>query len=272
MSEIKGKLIAQKILDKVRERVQGLENKPSLAVLMVGNNQASAKYVSKKAQAAEYIGIKFFLNRYPENMRTGELIKEIERTQLSYDAVIVQLPLPRHIETQKVLDAIDPDKDSDCLSSTAIGRVMRGDTYIIPPTAAAVMEILAASRISLKGKHVVVVGQGDLVGKAIAAMMLNEPVTLTVCGIETKKLGNFTKTADILISGTGQANLIKAAMVKKGTVVIDAGISFVKGKIAGDVDYARVIKKAKLVTPTPGGVGPVTVAKLFENVLALAEK
>jgi methylenetetrahydrofolate dehydrogenase (NADP+) / methenyltetrahydrofolate cyclohydrolase len=270
MAEIDGKSIAQKILDSTKARVAKLRRKPTLAVVMVGDNAASKKYVEKKAKAAEQVGIEFTLQEFPANVTADTLNEEIVRLQLRNDTVMVQLPLPKHIDSQEVLDAIDPDKDPDCLSSAAIGRVVRGHVKIIPPTAGAVMEIL--SDVELDGTHVVVVGQGELVGKAVAAVMVNHPVTMTVCGLGTRKLADHTKKADILISGTGQAGLITADMVKKGAIVIDAGTSFVDGELRGDVDFDGVSKKASLITPVPGGIGPITVAKLLENVVTLAEK
>jgi methylenetetrahydrofolate dehydrogenase (NADP+)/methenyltetrahydrofolate cyclohydrolase len=272
MPEIEGKLIAHRILDDLRERVALLRRKPILSVLMAGDDPASAKYVAKKSQASEYVGIDFFLHRFPANVTTEQLTEEVIRQQLRSDAIIVQLPLPEHINSQEVLDDIDPDKDADCLSSAALGRVARGHIRIMPPTAAAVLEILSYHRVDLDGKNVVVVGQGELVGKPMAAVLLNYPVTLTVCGLGTKKLSDHTKKADIILTGTGQPRLITADMVKKGAIVIDAGVSFEDGKAVGDVDFEKVLKKARLVTPTPGGLGPITVAKLLENVVRLAEK
>jgi methylenetetrahydrofolate dehydrogenase (NADP+) / methenyltetrahydrofolate cyclohydrolase len=270
MAEIEGKLIAQKILDSVKARVEKLRRKPTLDVIMVGDDPASAKYIDKKSKAAQDVGIEFTLHKFPANVSTDQLTQEIVRLQLRSDAVMVQLPLPKQVDTQEVLDAIDPDKDPDCLSSAAIGRVARGNLRVTPPTAGAVMRIL--DDIELEGTHVVVVGQGELVGKAVAAVMVNHPVTLTVCGLGTRKLADHTKKADILISGTGQAKLITADMVKKGAIVIDAGTSFVDGVLSGDVDFDKVAKKASLITPVPGGIGPITVAKLLENVVILAEK
>jgi methylenetetrahydrofolate dehydrogenase (NADP+) / methenyltetrahydrofolate cyclohydrolase len=272
MSEIEGKIIAHKILDELKIRVEKLRRKPMLSVVTVGNDQATSKYVSKKAKAAEYVGIDFYVHKFPENVSTDQLTEEIIRLQLRSDAVIVQLPLPKHVDMYDVLDVIDPDKDPDCLSSAALGRVTRGHARILPPTASAVMEIFTYHRIDLHGKHVVIVGQGELVGKPIASAFLNQPVTMTVCGLGTPKLSDVTKKADILITGTGHAKLITADMIKKGTIVIDCGVSFVDGKIVGDVDFEKVSKKARLVTPTPGGVGPITVAKLLANVVRLAEK
>jgi methylenetetrahydrofolate dehydrogenase (NADP+) / methenyltetrahydrofolate cyclohydrolase len=272
MAEIQGKIIAQKILDNLKGRVEKLRRKPALAVILVGDDPVSASYIARKEKAAAYIGVDFNLHKFPANISTDQLVQEIIRTQLRCDAIMVQLPLPKNIDTQEVLDAIDPDKDPDCLSSHSLGKVGRGTTTIVSPTASSVLHILKEHDIVLDGQHFVVVGQGELVGKPLANVLLNYPITLTVCGLGTKKLSDFTKKADILVTGVGQANLINAAMVKKDVVVIDCGISFAQGKIVGDVDFAAVAKKAKLITPVPGGVGPITVAKLFENVIILAEK
>lgn len=272
MAEIDGKQIAHRILDRAKRKVERLHVRPTLAVVMVGNNAASAKYVEKKSQAAEYVGIDFYLHRFPDTVTNQQLADEVELLQMRNDAVIIQLPLPKNIDARSVLDKIALHKDADCLSSAAIGSTVRGGALVQAPTAGAIIEILNTIKINLKGKHVVIVGQGELIGKPAAAMFLNEAVTLTVCGLGTKKLSDFTKLADILITGVGKANLIKGDMVKKGVVVIDAGTSFVKGKIHGDVDYASVAKKARFVTPTPGGVGPITVAMLLENVVNLASR
>ena len=271
MAEIDGKSISHKILDRLRSQAQRLQVKPRLVVMMVGTNPATVKYVERKGQACKYVGIDFYLHKFPNDVPTGQLVAEIERAQMSADAVIVQLPLPKSLDQGAVLDAIKVNKDADCLSSTAIGRVLRGSAKILPPTVAAVMEILNMKRVNLKGKSVVVVGQGELVGKPLAALFANQPVTLTVCGEGTKDLASHTKKADVLISGTGVPHLIRANMVKKGTVVIDAGVKVVKGKVVGDVDWKKIVNKAKLVTPTPGGLGPITVAKLLENVITLAQ-
>lgn len=271
MAEINGKLIRQKILDRVKTNIDKLGRRPVLAVVLVGNNSVSAKYVAKKQMAADFVGVEFDLHRFPNQITAKQLIEEVKRIQLKADAVIVQLPLPAQIDQQQVLDAIDLKKDVDCLSSLAIGSVVRGSNLVLPPTAGAVMEILDEKKINLKGKHVVVVGQGELVGKPLAAMLINQPVTLTVCGIHTKNLSDMTLQADVLITGTGQAGLIKASMVKKGAVVIDCGTSLQQGKLVGDVDFKNASKKAMLITPVPGGVGPITVAKLLENVLILAK-
>ena len=272
MSEIDGKQIAQRILDRAKRKVERMHVRPTLAVIMVGDNPASAKYVEKKAQAAEYVGIDFFVHRFPETVNPEQIAEQIHVLQMRNDAVILQLPLPKGFDSKPLLDKIPFHKDADCLSSAGIGSMMRNIGLVMAPTAGAIVEILNSKKVSLKGKHVVVVGQGELVGKPAVAMLMNEAVTLTVCGLGTKKLSDFTKLADILITGVGKAGLITGQMIKKGAIVIDAGTSFVKGKIAGDIDFKTVSKKAKYVTPTPGGVGPITVALLLENVVNLADK
>jgi methylenetetrahydrofolate dehydrogenase (NADP+) / methenyltetrahydrofolate cyclohydrolase len=272
MTEIDGKLIAQKILDKAKRRVEMMHVKPTLAVIMAGDNKASAKYVARKAQAAKYVGVDLYIHRFPNSASTQQLMDEVKRIQMRCDAVIVQLPLPKGVETQKVLDAVNAGKDADCLSATGLGHVARGNAKILPPTVGAMIEILNSKKFNLKGKHVVVVGQGELVGKPVVAYMMNQEVTLTVCGLGTKDLAAEVKKADVLISGTGKPGLIKSGMLKKNCFVIDAGTGFVKGKITGDVDPKAAARQAKFFTPTPGGVGPITVAKLLENVLTLAER
>jgi methylenetetrahydrofolate dehydrogenase (NADP+)/methenyltetrahydrofolate cyclohydrolase len=270
MAEIDGKVIAQRILDRARDRAVRLRVKPVLSVVLVGNNKASELYVHRKAQAAEYVGVTCYIHRVPDTITTPELVEQVRNLQVRSDALIVQLPLPKHIDHREVMDAVNVNKDADCLSATAIGRVMRGRAKILPPTASAIIQILKEKKVVLKGKHVVVVGQGDLVGKPVASLFMNEPVTLTVCSLGTKNLSQLTRTADVLIAGTGKPKLIKAGMIKKGAVVIDAGSGLYKGKITGDVDPAAY-KAAKYVTPVPGGVGPVTVAQLLMNTVLLAE-
>jgi methylenetetrahydrofolate dehydrogenase (NADP+) / methenyltetrahydrofolate cyclohydrolase len=271
MAEIDGKQIAQRILDQARDKARRLRIKPTLAVIMVGDNTASAKYVERKSKAAEYVGVICKVFSLPDNISTQDLISQILALQYKTDALIVQLPLPKHIDTRAVLDSVSIKKDADCLSSLAAGQNLQGRAAVLPPTAAAIMEILRAKKITLKGKHVVVVGQGELVGKPVVSMFMSEPVTLTVCGLGTKNLSQFTRLADILISGTGKPGLIKRGMVKKTAVVIDAGSGLVKGKITGDVDPA-IYKSVRYYTPVPGGLGPVTVAKLLYNVNILAEQ
>lgn len=268
MQLVDGKRIAQNILESTKQRVLGRKIKPTLAVVLVGNNPASLTYVQRKHQAADYVGIKFILNKFPETISTDGLIKQINAIQKKLiTGIIVQLPLPKHIDQQKVLLSIKPELDVDCLSEVSLGRLARGSAGLMPPTVSAIFEILKQYKVSLKNKIVAVVGQGELVGKPLVSVLMQYPITLIVCGLGTKNLSEYTSQADIVISGVGKADLITAKHIKKGAVLIDAGASLKNKKIVGDVKLEDVKKKAKLVTATPGGVGPITVAKLLENVV-----
>ncbi|HTL39452.1 MAG TPA: bifunctional 5,10-methylenetetrahydrofolate dehydrogenase/5,10-methenyltetrahydrofolate cyclohydrolase [Methylomirabilota bacterium] len=265
---VDGNTIASHLLNKLKAQIQTARLRPHLAVVLVGNDPASATYVRKKQEAAQSIGIKFSLYKYPPTIKAEELVTEIQRIQEQHlSGIIVQLPLPKEINKQKVLNVLDPEIDVDYLSWESLGKLVIGENPLVPPTPGAILEILDYHKINIKGKHVVLVGQGDLIGKPLSNLLIQMPVTLTVCGRETKNLAEFTKQADILITGVGKANLIRANMVKKGVVVVDAGVSFKGKKMFGDVDFEEVSRVAKLITPTPGGVGPLTVAKLLENTV-----
>lgn len=242
--------------------------KPSLAVVLVGDDKPSATYVRKKQEAAERIGVRCILYKYPASLSTESLLMQLARIQREpLSGIIVQLPLPGTIDKKRVLNALDPELDVDYLSWESLGKLVIGENPIVPPTPGAILEILRQYRVRLAGRHIVLVGQGDLIGKPLANILVQMPVTLTVCGRNTKDLPFHTRQADILITGVGKYNLIRGEMVKKGAVVIDAGVSFYKGKMYGDINFSEIVRKAALVTPTPGGVGPVTVAKLLENVV-----
>lgn len=271
---IDGQKIAENILKKLKKQVLALKKKsiiPKLAVVLVGRDKPSLSYVHQKEKACNRVGIGFKLYKVPKNISTGKLcqrVKDIQRQKLS--GLIIQLPLPRHLDTQAVLDSVDPKIDVDCLTSYNVGKLATETAKILPPTCGAIMDLLRAYNVNLKGKHVVVVGRGDLVGKPLSILLTQKLITLTICTKLTKNLGKLTKQADVLISGAGKPNLIKANMVKKGAVVIDAGFCVKNKKIYGDVDFERVKQKASLISPVPGGIGPMTVAKLLENVVKVA--
>lgn len=265
---VDGKSIADSILKRLKAQVSHSKHQPRLAVVLVGNDPASFTYVRKKQEAALGIGMHFSLFHYPANIGTDGLVKELRRIQRSsWDGIIVQLPLPKSVNKAVVLNELDSAVDVDFLSWEALGKLVIGENDLIPPTPGAILEILKQHKIKLNGQHVVMVGAGNLIGKPLANILVHEPITLTICGKSSKNLGQLTRQADILITGTGVAELIQGSMVKKGAVVIDAGVSFRGKKMFGDIHFASVAKKASLVTPTPGGVGPVTVAKLLENVV-----
>ena len=265
---VDGKTIANRLLDQIQAQVAQRNLRPHLAVVLVGEDPASQTYVRKKQDAAQTIGVKFSLYQFPGTITTENLIAELQQIQQQpLSGIIIQLPLPPKINKQKVLNALNPEIDVDYLSWESLGKLVIGENSLVPPTPGAILEILDYHRINLKGKHVVLVGQGDLIGKPLANILIQMPVTLTVCGRETKDLKKFTQQADILITGVGRAGLIRGDMVKKGVVVVDAGVSFKGKKMFGDVAFEEVKKVASLITPTPGGVGPITVAKLLENTV-----
>lgn len=274
---VSGKEIAQVIYRRLTKKVANLRQKritPKLGVVLVGGDLPSQTYVRRKGQAAVNLKIDFLLKKYPASISTQELIKEINKLQqkkYKLTGLIVQLPLPKKINTGKVLEAINPKIDVDCLTQVNLGKLITGTYRVKPPTPDAILEILKYHKINLKGANIVIIGAGHLIGRPLTNLLFHELATITVCNKETKNLSAITKKADIIITGVGKYNLLTGKMIKKGVVVIDAGVSFVNGKMYGDIDFNSVVKKAKLVTPTPGGVGPLTVAKLIENTVKCAE-
>ena len=271
---VDGKAIADQILNKAKGLIIKDNLRPTLAVVLVGKDPASTTYVRKKQEAAEAIGVRFLLFQFPENITNQRLALEVNQIQKSnaLSGMIVQLPLPKLLDKKLILNQLDPDLDVDFLSWVSLGKLVIGENTLIPPAPGAVLEILDHYDVAFKGKHIVLVGQGDLIGKPLINLLIHKPVTLTTCNKETKNLAFYTKQADILITGVGKRNLITGSMVKPGATVIDAGVSFYNKKMYGDINFVEVSKKAFLVTPTPGGVGPITVAKLLENTVEIARK
>jgi len=277
---VDGNIIAETILNNLKTRVAALKEKgvnPTLAVVLVGNDKASKMYIAKKQAAAVALGMTFLSFEFPENISQTALIVNLQKIQAEnkLSGLIVQLPLPDDLwaNTRDIMDYIGLSIDVDCLSHTALGRVLMGEHFLIPPTPGAIMEILNQHKIDLTGKEVCLVGRGELIGKPLAGIFLSQPVTLKVCGKATKDLAKETKTADIIITGVGKKNILTGEMIKDGAVVIDAGICFDENnKICGDIDFNSITIKASLVTPVVGGVGPITVAKLLENTIRAAER
>lgn len=275
---VSGKLIAQAIYKRLEKKVAVLKKKnitPKLGVVLVGGDLPSQTYVRRKGQAASNLKIDFLLKKYSASISTQNLIKEINKLQqkkYKLTGLIVQLPLPKKINTGKVLEAVNAKIDVDCLTQVNLGKLITGTYRVKPPTPDAILEILKFHQINLKGANVVIVGAGHLIGRPLTNLLFHELATITVCNICTKNLSAITQKADIIITGVGRHNLLTGKMIKKGAVVVDAGVSFVDGKMYGDIDFESVVKKAKLVTPTPGGVGPLTVAKLIENTVKCAEQ
>lgn len=272
---IDGKLIADKISAELTEKVSKMSVKPHLVVIQVGENPASTIYVNLKKKKAEAIGIKSTVVNYSEDISEEELINKIEdlSTDKSVNAILVQLPLPKHIDSQKVIKSISPRKDVDGFTSQNSGDLLNGITpSAYPCTPKGVMRLLKEYNIEISGKHAVVVGRSNIVGKPLSIMLLNENATVTMCHSNTKNLPEITKNADILVSAVGKKIIFKN-MIKKDAVVIDVGIfKDENNKTTGDVDFENVKEVASYITPVPKGVGPMTIASLMENTISLFEQ
>ncbi|HLD31878.1 MAG TPA: bifunctional 5,10-methylenetetrahydrofolate dehydrogenase/5,10-methenyltetrahydrofolate cyclohydrolase [Patescibacteria group bacterium] len=270
---IDGKKIAANILKEVAEEIKNRKLKITLAVVLVGEHTPSLTYVRKKAEAAKKVGINFQLHHLPANISKKILVQKIHNIQKDnhLGGLIVQLPLPEPLYTTEVLNAINPKFDVDCLTDTNLGKLVMKTGLILPPTPGAVKAILKILNIKLKGKRVVIIGAGALVGKPLAIILLNKEATVTVANRYTKNLKEICRQADIIVTAVGKKNLLTADLVKRGVVVIDTGICFVRGKMYGDVDFPSVSKKARYITPVPGGVGPITVSLLLKNTLKLTK-
>lgn len=271
-----GKTLAEKIQKELAAQITELQVKigrpPGLAVLMVGDNPASAAYVRNKEKACAKVGIASFGKHFPKETTQTELedvIAELNQDQ-QVDGILVQLPLPEHLDAVKLLHQIEPDKDADGLHPVNLGRLVRGERGLRSCTPAGVMELLAEYEISLRGKQAVVVGRSILVGKPMALMLLEADATVTIAHSRSQDLKSITQNADILIAAAGLPGLITADMVKPGAVVVDVGINRVidangKSRLVGDINFASIASVAEYITPVPGGVGPMTVALLLQN-------
>ena len=271
---INGKEVAEKIKLQVKEEIKSLGKDVTLAVVIVGDNPASKVYVNNKKKACKLVGIQSLEYGLPENTSEDELLSLIDRlNNYNYvDGILVQLPLPRHINTDMVIERINPEKDVEGFTAINTGKLWLGQYDIAPCTAIGVIELLDYYNIDIAGKHCVIVGRSNIVGKPVAALMLERNATVTVCHSKTQNLYDITRTADILITAVGKPKFITRDMVKDGAVVIDVGINRDEnGKLYGDVDFENVKDKTNAITPVPGGCGPMTVAMLMKNTLEAAK-
>lgn len=270
---IDGKQIAEKILDDVTSKVKELSYKPLFCDILVGDDQVSASYVRLKGLAAERVGFAFDFVHMPTNTSTEELVEKITdlQNEPTLAGLIVQLPLPDHLDLDKVLKAIDPSVDVDCIGTESNTAFYQDKTEMIPPTAGAILHILDTLPEDLSEKRVLVIGQGELVGKPITHLLKKRGLQVTIADRRTENLAVITPYADVIICGTGQPGLLYGSMVKPGAIVIDAGTAESGGGIVGDVEFESVLPVASCISPVPGGVGPVTVAKLLENVYLAAK-
>ena len=265
---INGREVAKNWKDEITKRVSELTVQPHLAVVLVGDNPASQVYVRNKEKACAQTGIRSTVIRLKEDCTQVELENVVRslNTDDSVHGILVQLPLPTHINEADILALINPKKDVDGFHAMNSGRLMNGQKGFIPCTPLGIMKLLEAYKISLEGKYAVIVGRSNIVGKPMAMLLLAQNATVTICHSKTRNLAEFTRQADILVAAVGKANFITPEMVKAGAVVIDVGINRVNGQIVGDVD-ARVNEIASYITPVPGGVGQMTIAMLLSNTV-----
>lgn len=272
-----GKLVSREYEEKLKVKVESLVEKynrpPSLVVILVGENPASLSYVKSKEKASKRVGINGTTLRLSEDIKEEELLKIIDKLNKdkNVDGMIVQLPLPNHINKDKVLNRVLPEKDVDGLSLLNAGKLASRQKSLQPATPKGIMMLLDYYNIPIKGKHAVIVGASNLVGAPMARLLLHRDATVTVCHIHTKDLAFHTREADILVVATGVINLINGDMIKKGAVVVDVGINRLDGKIVGDVNFESCEHKASYITPVPGGVGPMTINALMHNVIEAFE-
>ena len=272
MTIIDGKALSDKILKEIENEHSELQakvgRKAGLAVIIVGENPASQIYVRNKIRACEKVGFHSETIRLDEHITEENLLLEIEKlnNDNNIDGILVQLPIPKHINELKVINAISAEKDVDGFHTTNIGKMMIGDeTGFLPCTPAGVIQMFEEYNIDLEGKDVLVIGQSNIVGKPMTLLLINKRATVQVCNSKTKNLPEKLQKADVVVAAAGSPKLVKGSDVKEGVVVIDIGINRVNGKICGDVDFEEVSQKASYITPVPGGVGPMTIAMLIKN-------
>ncbi|WRG04898.1 bifunctional methylenetetrahydrofolate dehydrogenase/methenyltetrahydrofolate cyclohydrolase FolD [Helicobacter pylori] len=274
-----GQALADNIEKDLKHKIQTItvqtHKRPKLAVILVGKDPASITYVNMKIKACERVGMDFDLKTLQEDITEAELLSLIKdyNTDQNISGILVQLPLPRHIDTKMILEAIDPNKDVDGFHPLNIGKLCTQKESFLPATPMGVMRLLEHYHIGIKGKDVAIIGASNIIGKPLSMLMLNAGASVSVCHILTKDISFYTQNADIVCVGVGKPDLIKASMLKKGAVVVDIGINHLNdGRIVGDVDFNNAQKVAGFITPVPKGVGPMTIVSLLENTLIAFEK
>ena len=278
MKLIDGKAIREYNLDKIQAEVTALKEQgitPALAVIIVGSDPASRVYVNNKKAACERVGMKSLEFALPEETTTGELLALIDKLNADpeVNGILCQLPVPKHIDKNEVLKRILPSKDVDCFHPENVGALSTGVGKLMPCTPMGMMKMLEYEGIDPMGKHCVIIGRSDIVGKPMAMLMLAKSATVTICHSKTVNLPEITKQADILVAAVGIPNFVKADMVKEGAIVLDVGINRNEnGKLCGDVDFEDVKDKTSMITPVPGGVGPMTIAMLMQNTLTACKE
>ncbi len=275
---VSGKELANKIREELKDKVsQFIEEKnivPHLVVVLVGDDPASQSYVKGKQKGCEQTNMKSTLIKLPVETKEEELIELVEK--LNHDetvhGILVQLPLPKHIDESKIINTISVEKDVDGFSPINVGKMVLKEDCFLPCTPAGIIKLIKETNIDITGKHAVILGRSNIVGKPVLHLLLRENATVTICHSRTKDLKEFTKDADILIAAIGKAKFVTADMIKPGAVVIDVGVNRVDNKLCGDVDYENALEVASYITPVPGGVGPMTITMLLENTFEACKR
>ena len=275
---ISGKIVSEKLRSELREEIVEYKNKygiaPGLAVVMVGGDPASAVYVRNKHKACLDVGIESYQIEFPEDITEEELLKKIDELNADdkVNGILVQLPLPSGINEEKVIERISPDKDVDAFHPSNVGRIMIGNYSFLPCTPAGIISLLDHYNVEIAGKRCTVVGRSNIVGKPMALLLTERNGTVTLCHSKTRDLENILRESDIIVVAIGKAEFLRADMVKPGAVVIDVGINrTAEGKLVGDVAFGEVSQVASMITPVPGGVGPMTITTLLRNTLSAAK-
>lgn len=273
---IDGKAVAEAVYEGLRPRIESLAFKgvkPCLCLVLVGGDEYSQRYIGIKAKRAKALGMEARIYKLPEGTEQGKLIDVVRdlNEDNTVHGILVQLPLPPHIDQHAVIGELNPEKDVDGFHPESSGRLMIDLPSIPPCTPRGIIELIRSTGRNISGMHAVVIGRSMVVGRPTAMLLTNEDATVTLCHSKTRELFRFTKDADIIVSATGRPGLINGEMVKRGAIVIDVGNSTVDGKLVGDVDFKSVREKADFITPVPGGVGPMTIAMLMQNTVEAAE-
>ena len=275
MNLIDGKMISSKLKEEYKARIANLDRKPKLAMIRIGDDVAASIYTNLKGKTCQELGIPYAQYNFKSSITQKELLDEIEKLNQDEEvtAILIESPIPNHLNILEAFDAIDPLKDVDGLNSINLGNLAAGHPKFVPATPLGIMKLLEEYKINVEGKKCVVVGRSNLVGRPMSLLLLNANGTVTVCHSKTKNLGEITKEADILIVAIGRPKYITKDMIKDGAVVIDVGINRIPGekKIVGDVDFTNVKDKCEYITPVPGGVGPMTIISLIENLIKTVE-
>lgn len=276
MNIMDGKMISSKLKEEYKVKIQNLKRKPNLAMIRIGDDAAAALYLKMKGQTCQELGIPYTEYNLKASITQEELISEVKRLNDDDEvtAILIESPIPNHLNILEAFDTISPKKDVDGLNSINLGELAAGHPKMVPATPLGIMRLLEEYKVDIEGKRCVVVGRSNLVGRPMALLLLNANGTVTVCHSRTKDLAEITKQADILVVAIGKPKYITADMIKEGATVVDVGINRIPGekKIVGDVDFEKAKTKCQYITPVPGGVGPMTIISLIENLIKTVEE